>query len=98
MKAPVAFRMTRDRLRYSFTFELSLMAFLILAGVLFFNKSYPEIGFLCVLLSLKALLVSLLFNWIFDRFEARRGRVSSFFSLGYNRLFPLILKNSAVVA
>lgn len=77
MSKTVALRSGKDRLRYSITFEVTLMAFLIPAGAAFFEKSLAEIGVLGLVLSLKALLVSLIYNWAFDKLDARRGRVSS---------------------
>jgi uncharacterized membrane protein len=77
MTSKVAMRSGKDRLRYSFIFEASLMGLLIPAGAAFFDKSLTDIGLLGLVLSLKAMLVSLLFNWAVDHFEARRGQVSS---------------------
>ena len=65
------------QLRYSFTFEASLMAILIPTAAVFFDKSLLDMGLLGLVLSRKVLLVSLLFNWIFDHLDAGRGRVSS---------------------
>ncbi|NND71442.1 MAG: PACE efflux transporter [Rhodothermales bacterium] len=77
MSQTVALRTGKDRLRYSISFELSLMALLIPAGAAFFEKSLTDIGVLGLVLSLKALLVSLIYNRVFDQLDARRGRVSS---------------------
>lgn len=77
MSKTVALRSGKDRLRYSITFEISLMAFLIPAGAAFFDKSLADMGILGLALSLKAMLVSLLYNWAFDHLDARNGRVSS---------------------
>lgn len=77
MKTTVALRSSKDRLRYSLTFEASLLALLIPAGAVFFDKPVSEIGVLGLMLCSKALLVSLAYNWVFDHFDARRGRVSS---------------------
>ena len=77
MKNEVTLRSGRDRLRYSFMFEASLLAVLIPAGAFFFDKGLAEIGLLGLVLSVKAVLVSLIFNWIFDLLDARRGRTSS---------------------
>lgn len=77
MAKPVTLRSGRDRLRYTIMFEVSLMAFLIPAGAAFFGKGLADIGLLGLVLSLKAMLVNLIYNWIFDKFDARNGRVSS---------------------
>ena len=77
MTIEVTLRTGRDRLRYSFMFEASLMVFLIPAGAVYFDKAITDIGALAVVLSFKAVLVSLIYNWSFDRHDARRGRASS---------------------
>ncbi len=70
-------RTGRDRLRFSISFELTLMAMLIPAGAAFFDRSLGEIGVLGAVLSLKAMAMHLVYNWAFDRIDARSGRVSS---------------------
>lgn len=75
--AQVALRTAKDRLCYSVSFEVSLMLILVPAGSLFFSKSIADMGLLGLVLSFKAMLVSLLFNWLFDLIESRRGVVSS---------------------
>lgn len=77
MTEAVTLRSGKDRLRYSVTFEISLMAFLIPAGAAFFEKSLASMGLLGLFLTVKAVLVSLAYNWVFDWFDARNGRVSS---------------------
>ncbi|MGI9356527.1 MAG: PACE efflux transporter [Rhizobiaceae bacterium] len=77
MSNTIALRSGKDRLRYTMTFEVSLMAFLVPAGAIFFDKGLADIGLLGLVLSVKAMLVSLLYNWAFDRFDARSGRISS---------------------
>ena len=77
MAQSVPMRSGRDRLRYTLSFETLLMAILIPAGMLFFDKGVEVVGTLGIILSLKAMLVNLIYNWIFDRVDARAGRVSS---------------------
>lgn len=77
MSNTVALRSGKDRLRYTITFEVSLMMLLIPAGAAFFDKGIADIGLLGLVLSLKAMLISLLYNWCYDKFDARRGRISS---------------------
>lgn len=77
MSATVALRSGKDRLRYSISFEVTLMMFLIPAGALFLDESLADIGVIGLALSLKALLVSLVYNRFFDQLDASRGRVSS---------------------
>lgn len=77
MTEKAVLRSGRDRLRYTFTFEMTLMAMLIPAGTVFFDKALTEIGGLAVVLSGKAMVLNLVYNWLFDLFDARAGRVSS---------------------
>ena len=77
MSKAVTLRSGKDRLRYSIAFEASLMALLIPAGAAFFEKSLASMGLLGLVLTLKAVLVSLAYNLAFDRMDARKGRVSS---------------------
>ena len=53
------------------------MIFLIPAGAAFFDKGIADIGLLGFVLSLKAMLISLFYNWCYDRLDARGGRISS---------------------
>lgn len=77
MSQTATMRSGRDRLRYTLTFEASLMLMLIPAGAAFFDKGLADIGLLGVILSLKAMLVNLVYNWVFDRFDANANRISS---------------------
>jgi len=77
MSKKVALRSGKDRLRYSILLEVALMALLIPAGAFFFDMSIFDIGVLGLVVSLKAVLLSLIYNWAFDRLDARNGRVSS---------------------
>ncbi|MDW3206450.1 MAG: PACE efflux transporter [Alphaproteobacteria bacterium] len=77
MSERVALRSGKDRLRYAIAFEGSLLLFLVPVGAAFFDKGLASIGLLGVVLSLKALAVSVIYNWVFDRVDARRGRVAS---------------------
>lgn len=70
-------RSGRDRLRYTITFELLLMTMLIPAGMAFFDKSVMDIGLLGAILSSKAMVLNLIYNWGFDRIDARSGRIAS---------------------
>lgn len=70
-------RTGRDRLRYTISFEVFLMAMLIPAGTVFFDTSLAEVGLLGAVLALKAMALNLAYNWVFDRIDARSGRISS---------------------
>lgn len=77
MSDKVALRSGKDRLRYTVVFECLLMVFLIPAGAIFFDKGLGEIGLLGMILSGKAMLINLIYNWVFDQVDAKKGRVSS---------------------
>ena len=64
-----------DRLRYTCLFELFLIAILIPVGSFFLEKQMLELGLLTLVLSIKAMLFNLLYNWLFDQFDVRAGRV-----------------------
>ena len=77
MSDKVVLRSGKDRLRYTISFELLLMVILVPLGAAFFDKPVAEIGLLGVMLAGKAMLINLVYNWVFDRFDARAGRVAS---------------------
>jgi uncharacterized membrane protein len=59
------------------SFELLLMSVLIPAGAILLDKPIAEIGVLGAVLSAKAMLLGLAYNWAFDQVDARAGRISS---------------------
>ena len=75
MKNTIVVRSGRDRLRYTFLFELLLIAFLAPIGALVLERQVLDVGLLAVVLSLKAMLFNLLYNWLFDRWDVRAGRI-----------------------
>lgn len=77
MACEVQMRSGMDRLRYTVTFELTLMAMAVPGMALFFDRGLAEMGLVGLFLSGKAMVVNLIYNWIFDRVDAHRGRVSS---------------------
>lgn len=77
MSKTVTLRTGKDRLCYAIIFEATLLAFLVPAGAAFFDKGLGDIGLLGLVLSTKAMLVSVLYNWLFDRIDAKANRVSS---------------------
>ncbi len=77
MAKAVKLRSGKDRLRYTILFEMVLFAMLIPAGAVFFEKDLMNIGALGAILLTKAVLLGLLYNWLFDKVDARNGRVSS---------------------
>ena len=77
MSQSPAMRTGADRLRYTVTFEMILLMLLVPAGAAFFDKGWADIGALGLILSTKAMLVNLAYNWVFDHIDAKADRVSS---------------------
>ena len=75
MKKKIVVRTGRDRLRYSLLFELLLIAILAPLGALVFERHVLDVGLLSTVLSLKAMLVNLIYNWLFDMWDVQAGRV-----------------------
>ena len=75
MKKKIVVRTGRDRLRYSLLFELLLIASLAPLGALVFERHVVDVGLLSVVLSLKAMLVNLIYSWLFDMWDVRAGRI-----------------------
>lgn len=75
MKNTIVVRTGRDRLRYTVVFELLLVAILAPTGALVLERQVLDVGLLAVVLSLKAMLFNLIYNWLFDKFDVRAGRV-----------------------
>ena len=77
MSQSPAMRTGADRLRYTVVFEMTLLVLLVPAGAAFFDKGWADIGALGLILSTKAMLVNLIYNWVFDHVDARANRISS---------------------
>ena len=77
MSDAVPLRTGRDRLRYTLFFECILLVMFIPAGAVFFDKAFAEIGVLGLALSSKAMISNLIYNWFFDKIDAKARRISS---------------------
>lgn len=75
MSETIVIRSGIDRLRYTLMFEALLLLLLAPVGAMVFDRDLLDIGGLSIILSLKAMLINLVYNWIIDRFDARAGRV-----------------------
>jgi uncharacterized membrane protein len=75
MQHPITIRTGRDRLRYTGLFEFSLIIILAPIGTYVFNRHLFDIGLLSIILSLKAIAINLIYNWIFDLLDVRAGRI-----------------------
>lgn len=56
-----------ERIFHACTFEFFAILFTILIGVFFLNKPLNSMGIISVMISVTALLLNMVFNWIFDK-------------------------------
>ena len=77
MAQNVKLRSLKDRIRYTVIFETILLTMIVPAGMIFYDRGIWDIGLLGVILVIKAMVLNIIYNWIFDRIEARTGRVAS---------------------
>ena len=71
----IKIRTGKERLKFSGLFELILIAVLAPMGALVLEKQILDVGVLALVLSLKAMLFNLLYNWMFDLVDVRAGRI-----------------------
>lgn len=71
----VTLRTKADRIRYVLCFEILLI--LLSAPVIAYalGKDTLDVGALTIVLSLKAMIINVIYNYFYDRFDARRGVV-----------------------
>ena len=82
MKTNIVIRTGKDRLRYTFLFEMLLIAILAPVGAFVLDRPVFDVGFLAVVLAAKAMIVGLGYNWLFDLWDVRANRIPSERSLG----------------
>ena len=75
MKKVINVRTGKERLRFSCIFELFLLILLAPMGAYVLDKQILDVGVLAIVISLKAMLLNLVYNWFFDRFDVRAGRI-----------------------
>ncbi|RTE65588.1 PACE efflux transporter [Amphritea opalescens] len=75
MNQPIITRTPLDRLRHTLMFELLLLTLLAPMMALLLDRDIMEVGMLSVVISLKAMLINPFFNYLFDRYDVKRGRV-----------------------
>jgi len=75
MKQNIAIRTGKDRLRYTCVFEFFLIIILAPIGAFVFDRHLFDIGLLSVVLSLKAMVINLIYNWFFDLLDVRAGKI-----------------------
>ncbi len=64
-----------DRARYVVSFEILLLMCLAPTAALLLEREALDIGVLAVILSIKAMIINVIYNYFYDRFDIRRGVV-----------------------
>ena len=75
MKGEIVIRGGWDRLRYTLTFEGLLIAILAPTLAFLFKRNVADTGALALVLSLKAMLSTYIYNYVYDRIDVHYGRV-----------------------
>ena len=75
MEGRIVIRGRWDRLRYSVAFEGLLIVMLAPVLAFLFERHVADTGALALILSLKAMLMTYLYNYVYDRVDAHYGRV-----------------------
>ena len=75
MAAEIVIRSGPDRVRYALMFEAGIIIVFGVFASVTMDRDFTTTGSLGVALSVIALVVNLVFNSIYDRIDARRGRV-----------------------
>lgn len=75
MNQPIITRTPMDRLRHTLMFEALLLTLLAPMMSLMLNRDIVDVGMLSVVISIKAMLINPVFNYFFDHYDVRRGRV-----------------------
>ena len=75
MDKKIVIRSSWDRLRYAVMFELTLVVTFGVALSYLFERAATDTVALAAVLSTKALIINLIYNNIYDRVDARHGRI-----------------------
>ncbi len=97
-KQSIRIRSLPDRIRYVLLFEFILILLMGLALKLLSERSFFDTGLLAAMLSGIALLVALIYNYIFDRIDAHYGRVPTERSIAGRILHAVGMEATLVVA
>lgn len=92
MSQVIATRTTADRLRHTVMFEFFLIGMLAPLMSLMLEKSVVELGLLALAISVKAMLINLIYNYLFDKWDVSKGRVPTERSLPYRILHAMGLE------
>ena len=75
MATDIVIRTGMDRVRYALLFEGILVALFAVLAALVLERSFLSMGALSLVLSLIALAINFFYNYAFDRFDVRNGRI-----------------------
>lgn len=75
MAQQIAIRSKWDRVRYTIVFEVLLICMMAPTVAYVLDRKATDVGALAVVLSLKAMLVSFVYNYLYDRIDVSYGRV-----------------------
>ena len=75
MATDIVIRTGLDRLRYALLFEGILIVLTAVIIALLFDRSFLSMGALSAILSLVALAINFVYNYCFDLFDVRNGRI-----------------------
>jgi uncharacterized membrane protein len=75
MATDIVIRTGMDRVRYALLFEGILVALFAVLAALLFDRSLLSMGALSIVLSLIALAINFFYNYVFDHFDVRNGRI-----------------------
>lgn len=71
----IVIRSGLDRIRYVLAFEALLLLFLAPAIAFAFDKETTDTAALTLVLATKAMVINMIYNYFYDKFDARRGVV-----------------------
>ena len=97
MATDIVIRTGLDRLRYALLFEGILVAALSIAIAVLFDRSLFETGALSVTLSLIALAINFAYNYGFDNFDVRQGRVPTERTVGWRIVHAIGFETTLVL-
>lgn len=97
MATDIVIRTGLDRLRYALLFEGILVALFAVFATVFFERSFLSMGALSLVLSLIALLINFAYNFVFDRFDVRNGRVPTERSRNWRIVHALGFETTLVI-
>lgn len=97
MATDIVIRTGPDRVRYALLFEGILVILTAVITALLFNRNVLSMGALSLALSLVALAVNYIYNYCFDHFDVRNGRVPTERSRPWRIVHALGFETSLVI-